>query len=137
MHSILELFPNFLGGTLIVSLNGDAKEAHSVMEGRYFLHADNIENRDNRWIQENGSNSIWYRGSRNYNFHYDVMVFNVWIIGNQFATIYSTDEFNFNPLLVSNWRYKASNGKWTTSDNVLVGPGNVVLSLGYNLYHNT
>ena len=134
MHSILELFPNFLGGTLIVSLNGDAKEAYSDMEGRYFLHADNIENRDNRWNQENGSNSIWYKGLTRYD-----SSSSSWIISNWFTKmqIYSTDKQILNPLLVSNWTYKAPNGEWTTSDNVLVGPGNVDLSLGYNLYHTT
>ena len=114
---------------MIVSLNEDAKEAQSVMEGRYFLPADVIDNRKQYWIQENGSNAIWYHS-------------HVWIIGNQdalgrgtqFATIYSTDKYIPNPLLVSNWTYKASNGKWTRSDNVLVGPGNVDLSLVYNLY---
>ena len=114
---------------MIVSLNGDAKEAQSGTEGRYLLHEDNNW-WDNYWIQENGSNAIW---------HYAVY----WIIGNQndrgrlygtqFATIYSLDESIHYPLLVSNWTYKASNGKWTYKlDNVLVGPGNVDLSLVYN-----
>ncbi len=58
IHSILELFSNFLGGILTVSLRGDAKEAQSVLEGRYFLQASN--NEDNYWIQENGANAIWY-----------------------------------------------------------------------------
>jgi hypothetical protein len=125
----MELFSNFLGGTLIVSLNGDAKEAQSVIEGRYLLHEDNEDWKDKYWIQDNGSNVIWYYPPN-------------WIIGNQddrgrdtqFAAIYSTDHFSPNPLLVSNWAYKASNGKWTRSDNVHVGPGNVYLSLVCYLY---
>ena len=127
MHSILELFPNFLGGTLIVSLNGDAKEAQSVIEGRYLLHEDN-NLWDKYWIQDNGSNAIWYSGAS-------------WIIGNlddrgrgtQFAAMYSLVNER-NPRVVSNWLYKASNGKWTVSDNVLVGLGNVDLILVHNLY---
>ena len=122
MHS------NFLGGTLIVSLSGDAKEAQSVVEGRYLPHPLNNNNRGrDYWIQENGSNAIWYKGWTSNE------VSDVWIIGNQddwgrgtqFAAIYSLNKFIPNPLLVSSWNYKASNGTWTTSENILVGPGNV------------
>ena len=62
-----------------------------------------------------------------------------WIIGNQddrgrsieFAKLHSTDSYTPNPLWVSNWTYTTLNGKWTRSDNVHVGPGNVDLSLVY------
>ena len=131
MHSILELFSKFLGGTLIVSLHGDAKEAQSVVEGRYLLHESNKFYWNNYWIQENGSNAMWsYHLSDRYEDYF-------WIIGNQddrgrgtqSAKIYSLDRYRTNPLLVSNWTYKASNGKWTLSDDVLVGPGNVDFDL--------
>ena len=126
MHSILELFSNFLGGTLIVSLHGDAKEAQSVVEGRYLLHESNKFYWNNYWIQENGSNAMWsYHLSDRYEDYF-------WIIGNQddrgrgtqFAAIYSPDHV-LNPLLARTWKYKTSNGNWAISENVLVEPGNV------------
>ena len=109
---------------LIVSLRGEVKEAHSVMEGRYLLIASNNDGRKNYWIQENGANAIWYRNEAS----------QVWIIGNQddrsrgtqFAAIYSPDHV-LNPLLARTWKYKTSNGNWAISENVLVEPGNVNL----------
>ena len=118
-NAFLEHFFNFLGAMLIVSLRGDVKEAHSVMEGRYLLLASNNDDRENYWIQENGSNAIW---------HWSLF----WIIGNQedrgrgteLLAIYSPDHV-FNPLLARTWKYKTSNGNWTISENVLVEPGNL------------
>ena len=44
---------------LIVTLDGNAKLAHSIREGHYILTSIPVNGKQ-CWIQEQGSNAIWY-----------------------------------------------------------------------------
>ena len=97
---------------MIVSLSGDAKEAQSDLEGRYFLQASNNDYRENYWIQENGTSVLAYDKE-----------FDNWNIGYQsYIGIYSPDKYIPNPLLASTWYYVAD-GNWKKSKDIFVGPG--------------
>ena len=103
-----------LGGNLIVTLSGYAKEAQSTKEGWYTRnYAPYKINEMPNWSQEDGSNVIWHEGQ-------------TWNIGEKqsgrsgLQSIANAE----NPLEVKYWKY-ASNGMWRESVNIHVGPGAV------------
>ena len=97
---------------LIVTLKGEAKVAQSSMAGIYVLGPD-LVNRRLHWLQDPGSNSIWY-DDKNEN----------WMIGpkknlrSSIGSIHSKNDVA-GPQLATTWKYYDGEG-WITSDDILV-----------------
>ena len=96
---------------LIVTLKGEAKVAQSSMAGIYVLGPD-LVNRRLHWLQDPGSNSIWYddkKGTWNIATQND--------LGSDYAYIYSDNDVA-GPQVATTWHYY--DNKWITSDDILV-----------------
>ena len=99
------------GAKLIVRLDGDAKLAHGSKEGHYTL-ASTAVNGKQYWIQDQGSNAIWYDkkfkkwriGDKQYN-------------GTSTSSLHSTDDALISEKATS-WNYWNEDGGWMSTSNM-------------------
>jgi hypothetical protein len=98
---------------LIVTLDGNAKLAHSIREGHYILTSIPVNGKQ-CWIQEQGSNAIWYDKK-----------FRNWKIGGKkhngtsTSSLYSTNDA-LRPEEATTWEYWNDDGGWLTTSNMFV-----------------
>ena len=95
-----------VSGNLTVTLDGGAKLAHSNREGHYILNGKQY------WIQDQGSNAIWFDKK-----------FKKWRIGDvkhngtSTSSLYSTN-LALVPENVTAWKYWNDDGGWMSTSNV-------------------
>ena len=106
---------------MTVELKGEAKDAQGARAGFYTLGPNSVNGRSH-WLQDSGTNAIWYDKKNKY-----------WMIGDQ-DDIGSkrggidTSEDVAGPQEATNWKYY-SGSKWTISNDILVGtfkPGTLI-----------
>ena len=107
---------------MIVTLEGEAKDAHSSSAGKYILGPDPVNGKPH-WLQDQGSKAIWH-------FKDD----EAWVIGLKedlgsiLALIASFDEVA-SPQEATSWQYNDGKEWIKTSDDVLVFiPGAYVMA---------
>lgn len=107
---------NFIDSTdinplnLVVKLTGGAKDAHSSKAGYYILGPD-IVNGKPHWLQDPGTNAIWYDGKS----HWIIALH--WNLGTDKAWIVSPDNVA-GPQEATKWQYY--NDKWIKSNDIIV-----------------
>ena len=92
---------------MIVTLKGDTKDTQSSRAGIYVLGPDLVNGKPH-WLQEPGSNSIWYDDKKG-RWHIAPLLSSGWI--------YSPDDVA-TPQFARTWKYY--NKKWIASDDILV-----------------
>ena len=98
-------------GKLIVTLDGDAKLAQSDSEGLYTLASSPVNGKE-YWIQDQGSNAIWYDNEDPKN----------WVLGPKknlgsgIFNLYSTNDTT-GPEEARTWNYNR-NGEWKPTSNI-------------------
>ena len=106
---------NFIDSTdinplnLVVKLTGGAKDAHSSKAGYYILGPD-IVNGKPHWLQDPGTNAIWYDGKS----HWIIALH--WNLGTDKAWIVSPDNVA-GPQEATKWQYY--NDKWIKSNDII------------------
>ena len=96
---------------MIVTLKGEAKDAHSGMAGIYIL-GPNMVNGKSHWLQNPGTNAIWYTKEKRH-WHIADQVH----LGNDRAWIFSSEDVA-GPQEATTWEYY--DDKWIISDDILV-----------------
>ena len=97
---------------MTVELKGEAKDAQGTRAGFYTLGPNSVNGRSH-WLQDSGTNTIWY-DKPNEN----------WKIGDQddisssITGIYTPQDVA-GPQEATTWKY-LSGGKWTISNDILV-----------------
>ena len=102
-----------VSGNLTVTLDGGAKLAHSNREGHYILTSFPVNGKQ-CWIQEQGSNAIWYdkkfrnwkMGDKKHN-------------GTSTCSLLSTSDA-LGPEKATTWEYWNDDGGWLTTSNKFV-----------------
>ena len=98
---------------LIVTLDGDSKLFHSNREGHYILTSTPVNGKQ-CWIQEQGSNAIWYdkkfrnwkMGDKKHN-------------GTSTCSLHSTSD-TLGPEKATTWEYWNDDGGWLTTSKKFV-----------------
>ena len=112
---------------LIVSLRGEVKSLHKVLEGTYIL-APKPENGKPCWIQEFGKNAIWRFKDKKVegwaNGLRDHIGFSMYML----FKLFTKDDKDL-PDETENWEY-LKNGKWIEAPKDAYGIGSVVVELG-------
>ena len=95
-----------VSGNLTVTLDGGAKLAHSNREGHYILNGKQY------WIQDQGSNAIWFdKNSKKWR------IGDVKHNGTSTSSLYSTN-LALVPENVTAWKYWNDDGGWMSTSNV-------------------
>ena len=98
-------------GQLIVTLDGDAKLAQSHTEGIYTV-ASMPKNGKQYWIQDQGSNAIWYEKEKK-----DWLIGRKEDLGTDICSLYSRNDTT-GPEEATTWKY-LENGRWMSTSNIV------------------
>ena len=110
-YSYLILNPINTGASLNITLVGDAKLAHGIVEGDYTLNSTPVNEKQN-WIHIQGSSAIWYDKE-----------FKNWkigdreVLGSSICFLKSTKNTK-RPDEATTWKYANDDEEWMPTSNI-------------------